>query len=100
MNPVDDQINRLFRAAVKADSEPVCAPPFGFETRMLTAWRATQSGANGFWDPSLLVRGLILACVIMAISFVPAWKSTETSSNPFAEYLQLTDSTVPTDETP
>ncbi len=100
MNPLDDQINRLFRAAAKADSEPVFAPPFGLETRMLAAWRGAALAETGFWDPGLLVRGLILASVIMVISFVPAWKSTQTSPNPFAEYLQLTDSTVPTDETP
>ncbi len=100
MSSIDEQIDRLFRAAGQVRPGPVSAPPFGFETRMLAAWRAASSAEIGFWDPGLLVKGLILACAIMAVSFVPAWNSTQTSSNPFTEYLQLTDSTVPSDETP
>jgi hypothetical protein len=46
---------------------------------------------------TLLVRGLILASLIMAVSF---WPALNTTSNPFAEFLQMTDSTVPSDEAP
>jgi hypothetical protein len=100
MNPIDDQLDRLFRAAAQGRPEPVSAPPYGLETRVLAAWRAAQSGETGFWDMTLLVRGLIVASVIMAVSFWPALNSAESTSNPFAEYLQLTDSTVPSDEAP
>ena len=102
MNPLDDQLNRLFRAAGQAQPNPetVAAPAFGLETRVLSAWRAAQAGEVGFWDTTLLVRGLILAGLIMAVSFWPALNNTDTTSNPFAEYLQLTDTTVPTDTAP
>jgi hypothetical protein len=100
MNPLDDQLNRLFRSARQAQPDPVTAPAFGIETRVMAAWRAAQSVEVGFWDTALLMRGLILASLIMAVSFWPALNSTETTSNPFAEYLQLTDSTVPTDVAP
>ena|ERR1700683_1003122 len=100
MNPLDDQLNRLFRSARQAQPEPVTAPAFGLETRVMAAWHRSQSAEAGFWDTALLRRGLILASLIMAVSFWPAWNNTETTSNPFAEYLQLTDSTVPTDITP
>jgi len=39
----------------------------------------------------------------MAVSFWPVLSSAEsttTTSNPFADYLQLTDSTVPSDDAP
>jgi hypothetical protein len=104
MNPLDDQLNRLFRAAAQGQPHPVSVAPFGLETRVMAAWRAAQSVETavetGFWDMTLLVRGLILASLIMAVSFWPALTSSDSTSNPFAEYLQLTDSTVPSDEAP
>jgi hypothetical protein len=98
MNPIDDQLDRLFRSAAQARSAPVSEVPFGLETRALAAWRASQAAPTGFWDMTLLVRGLIVAGLIMAVSFLPVLNSTETTSDPFADYLQLTDSTVSSDE--
>ncbi|MCE0523955.1 MAG: hypothetical protein LV480_13685 [Methylacidiphilales bacterium] len=103
MNRADDQLNRLFQAAAQARSEPAPAPPYGLETRVMAAWRAGQPTENGFWDMALLLRGLIVAGLIMAISFWPALTSTGSSastSNPFAEFLQLADSTIPSNYSP
>jgi len=110
MNPLDDQLNRLFRAAAQGTPaeggmaqgrpDPVSVAPFGLETRVMAAWRAAQSVETAFWDMTLLVRGLILASLIMAVSFWPALTSADSTTNPFAEFLQLTDSTVPSDEAP
>jgi hypothetical protein len=100
MNPLDDQLDRLFRAARQVRSAAEVAPAYGLETRVLAAWRLGSSGENGFWDMGLLTRGLILASVIMAISFWPAFKSTESASNPFADFLQVADSTVSSDDAP
>ena len=104
MNPTDDQLNRLFRAAAQGRPDSIFEPPYGLETRVMAAWRAAQSvetaSKAGFWDMTLLVRGLILASVIMAVSFWPALNSADSTTNPFAEFLQLTDSTVPSDDAP
>ena len=100
MNPIDDQLNRLFRAAGQAQPSPVSAPAYGLETRVMAAWRAAQSAEAGFWDMTLLVRGLIVASLIMAVSIWPALTSADSTTNPFAEYLQLTDSTIPSDDAP
>jgi hypothetical protein len=97
MNPIDDQINRLFRMAAQAQPDTVAAPAYGLETRALAAWRAAQSVEHGFWDMALLVRGLIVAGLIMAVSFWPALNIT---TNPFADFLQLADTTVPSDDAP
>jgi hypothetical protein len=101
MNPLDDQLNRLCRAAAQGRPDPVSGPPYGLETRVLAAWRAAQSAETGFWDMTLLVRGLILASLIMAVSFWPVLTRTDGTANPFAEFLQLTDSTnIPSDDVP
>jgi len=105
MNPIDDQLNRLFQAAAqgiaaKAVPESTHAPAYGLETRVMAAWREVHKGGTGFWDVALLTRGLIVAGVIMAASFLPALQSANTTSSPFADYLQLTDSTVASDDAP
>jgi len=97
MNPIDDQLNRLFQAAAQGQPNPIPAPAYGLETRVMAAWRAAQVETS-FWDMALLVRGLILASLIMAVSFLPALTSAESTANPFAEYLQLTDSTISSDD--
>ena len=97
MNPIDDQLNRLFRAAAQGEVVPDVAPPFGMDTRVMAAWRAGRTTPAGFWDMALLMRGMVLAGIIMAVSFLPALSTT---TSPFSEFLQLTDSTVSTDETP
>lgn len=100
MNPVDDQLQRLFRSAAQVQAVNVPPEPFGLETRVLAAWREGRSAPVHFWDTTVLVRGFLLACVIMGISFLPAVNVFSTATNPFADYLQLTDSTVSSDETP
>jgi len=102
MNPIDDQLNRLFRSAAQGRPGPISAPPYGLETRVMAAWRAAPSGEAGFWDMTLLVRGLIVAGLITAVSFWPALTSSTATSatNPFADFLQLTDSTIPSDDAP
>ena len=105
MNPLNDPhgdqlgdgLSRLLRAAAQAPSALVPPAPFGLETRALAAWRASLAPERSFWDMALLMRGLIAAGVIMVISLWPAWN---TSADPFADFLQLTDSTVSSDVTP
>jgi hypothetical protein len=97
MNPFDDQLNRLFRAAAQVPADPVSAPAYGLESRAMAAWREAQSSRPAFWDMTLLLRALVLASLIMAVS---AWPALSGTTNPFAEFLQLTDSTVPSDEAP
>jgi len=100
MNPIDDQLNRLFRAAAQAETDPAMVPPpYGLETRVLAAWRAGVS--SSFWDARLLTHGLVIAVLITSISLWPTLRDTSTT-NPFSEYLQLadTDTTVQIDNSP
>jgi len=104
MNPLDDQLDRLFRAAGKVRPGEAPAPAFGLETRVLAAWRSAHATAEtGFWDMTILVRGLIVASLIMVISFWPALKSSSsetTPTTPYADFAQLADSTVASDDSP
>ncbi len=100
MNPFDDQLDRLFRAAGQVRPKAVPAPAFGLETRVLAAWRAGQGRESGIWDVALLMRGLIVASVLMALSFLPALKSSTETTSPFADFVQLTDNTVSSDDSP
>ncbi len=100
MNRIEDQLSRLFRAAAQVPQRPVPAMPYGLETRALAACCASRTADAGVWDVPLLVRGLIAACAIMVISFFPVLSTTTTTTNPFADFLQLTDTTVSSAESP
>ncbi|MCE0498705.1 MAG: hypothetical protein LV481_12240 [Methylacidiphilales bacterium] len=97
MNRIDDQLGRLFRAAVRPDTD-AAVPPFGMEARVLAAWREAAQAPDGFWDMRLLVRGLMVATALMALSLWPAMQSQ--SGNPASDYQELADSTVQVDNAP
>jgi hypothetical protein len=46
---------------------------------------------------ALLVRGLVVAIILMGISF---WPALNTTTDSYSDYLQLADSTLSSDETP
>ncbi len=96
MNPIDEQLDRLWRAARQTPAENL-APPFGLEARVLAAWRESSASA-GFWDSSVLVRALIGSAVIAAVCLVSALTTTATNTTPFAETMQLSDSTLTSEE--
>jgi hypothetical protein len=100
MNPIDDQLNRLFRAARQTEAGPAATPPYGLETRVLAAW---HGAAEPFplWDIGVLVRGLVLATVIMGVSLWSALSSSSTATTTStSDYLQLADTTVDLDNSP
>ena len=98
MNPMDDQLMRLFRAARKpaADSAAI---PYGLETRAMAAWRTSRRDEGWFWDTRLLGRGLAVAIGITAVSCWPLL-SQASSVDPVADYVQQADTSLTTDVTP
>ena len=95
MNPIDDQLGRLFRAA-RANPETE-TPPFGLETRAMAAWREGRSAKPGFWDMTVLSRGLAVAIVLMGLSFWPVFNQT---TDPFTAYIQGANSTLTSEVSP
>jgi hypothetical protein len=100
MNPLDDQLNRLFRAAQNAPSPDVAPPPFGLETRVLAAWREARKAPVAFWDTAVLTRGLIIAGIIATVSFLPALGTHTASTSTIADEVQVADSGVDADAYP
>ena len=95
MNPIDDQLGRLFRAA-RADPD-AAIPPFGLETRAMAAWREGRTANPGLWDMTVLGRGLAIAIVLMALSFWPVINQT---TDPFTAYIQVANSTLTSEVSP
>lgn len=48
MKPVDEQLNRLLKAAAQTPNTAPGDPPFGLETRVLAHWRASRSESGDF----------------------------------------------------
>ncbi len=94
MNALDDQLDRLLRAAARAIGEggSISEVPFGLETRVIAAWR--EAGTAAFWTTGLLVRGLAFSSLIMLLCL---WPAVSQKSTPDAEVLQLADSSLPVD---
>jgi hypothetical protein len=93
MNSIDEQLDLLFRAAGARSIDTV--PPFGLGTRVLAAWRAVKP--VNLWSTALLLRGLLIACVIMVLSFLPLFQK---DSDPISDYVQLADSALQVSSTP
>jgi hypothetical protein len=71
MNPMDKTLDRLLRAAARAEPVPRGEPlPSGWEERILAEWR--QAGKEPDWTEVLQIlrRGLVLTCVIMTASLL------------------------------
>lgn len=64
MNPMNQNLDRLLRAAAAAPAPETAPLPFGVETRVLAQWRG--GGAPDVWLSLLPVlrRGLVCACVL------------------------------------
>jgi hypothetical protein len=65
MKPTD--VDRLLRAAGREPGEPAAEAPFGFETRIVAAWRAANGSLNDFADLSRFLRraGVIAGAVLV-----------------------------------
>jgi hypothetical protein len=97
MSSPREQFDALLRAAAAARrGEVSTTPAYGLETRVLAAWRSSRSAP--LLDTGVLVRGLVLAGLLMAVSIWPALESLQ--GNADSENLQLADSSVQTDWAP
>jgi hypothetical protein len=65
MKPTD--LDRLLRSAANAPEGPAPEAPFGFETRVLAAWRSRHEGFNDVADLTRFLRrtGVIAFAVLI-----------------------------------
>jgi hypothetical protein len=61
------EVDRLLRAAGREPDESAPKAPFGFETRIVAAWRAANGSLNDFADLSRFLRraGVIAGAVLV-----------------------------------
>ena len=99
MKPAD--VDRLLRSAANAPEGPAPEAPFGFETRVLAAWRSRHEGFNDVADLTRFLRRTgAIAFVVLTIASAAAYKqfadSTALSSPQTNEYA-IADSQIQTE---
>jgi hypothetical protein len=73
MKPAD--INRLLRSAAQAPEEAPGEAPFGFDTRVVAAWRAGGNGNGDLADLSRFLRHAgVLACAVLVVAGAAAYR--------------------------
>jgi hypothetical protein len=71
MKPVDNQLDRLLKAAAQAPRPTVGDPPLGLETRALAYWRAALRNDSGEFLVTWFRRATVFATVLAVASL--AW---------------------------
>ena len=98
MKPTD--VDRLLRSAAKAPDPAAPEAPFGFDTRVLAAWRSGDGSANDFADLSRFLRRTgVAACAVLVFAGVAAYRQYRdeaTFAAPTNEYA-IADSAIQTE---
>ena len=73
MKPSD--VDRLLRSAARTPGDAPVEAPFGFETRVVAAWRNGKNGDGDFSDLSRFLRhaGLI-GCAVLVVASAAAYR--------------------------
>jgi len=92
MNAIDQQLNRLLRAAAQAPPRPLPSTvPAATETRVLAQWRADRSEVESLGAVLLFRRGFAVACALAAvIGLVSLTQDTDTET----DFWTLSNATV------
>jgi hypothetical protein len=91
----DHEIDRLLRSAAQASGGAPAEMPFGFDTRVVALWRASQAKPNGV--ASLLRRVALLSAVVIAISTLAAvreFKQSQEQYNDFTNEFAIADTAI------
>lgn len=99
MDKRDSQIDRLLRAASAAPDEAAAEMPFGFDTRVLAAWRAQRSeGGADFWEIARIFRRVAVAAAVVTVfaSGAAFWQMQENDEydEPTANAYAIADSVI------
>lgn len=94
-------LDRLLRSASRAPEPTPADVPFGFDTRVVAAWRSDRTGGNDFTDLSRFLRHAgVVACAVLVIAGAAAYRQyreeTKFVSLPSNEYA-IVDSAIQTE---
>lgn len=81
MRDLNNDLDRLLRAAARAGEETPSEPPFGFETRVVALWRSNAVPANGNGLSSFLRRVALAAAAVAVVSTVAAAREFQQSQD-------------------
>lgn len=71
----DADLDRLLRSAVKAEEAPAEEAPFGFETRVISLWRAGQAPRDEVADLTRFLRQTgVIAFAVLALASAAAYQ--------------------------
>jgi hypothetical protein len=94
-------IDRLLRSAANAPESQPPDVPFGFDTRVVAAWRSDRPGGNDLADLSrFLRRAGVVACAVLVIAGAAAYRQYREETSfvglPSNEYA-IVDSAIQTE---
>jgi len=78
MNPLDQSLGRLLKAAAQAPKPAPEPLPFNVEARVLAQWRSTAMEDEFAWLAGLFRRAVICAALVTVLSIV--WSHRENTS--------------------
>ena len=78
MNPLDQSLGRLFRAAARAPQSPIGPPTFGWESRLIAGWHSLAAEDDYALWASLFRRAITFAGLVLALS--ATWNYLENKS--------------------
>lgn len=71
----DVDLDRLLRAAAKAEEVPVEGVPFGFESRVIALWRASQAPRDDVADLTRFLRRTgVIALAVLVLASAAAYR--------------------------
>jgi hypothetical protein len=94
------EVDRLLRSAGNA-KRPDSEIPFGFETRVVAAWRSGPGAGNDVADLSRFLRGAgVLACAVLVVFGTAAWRQYRDETrfaSPATNEYAIADSAIQTE---
>jgi hypothetical protein len=97
----DADVDRLLRSAAKAPENAAPEAPFGFETRVLAAWRSRHESGNDVADLTRFLRRTgVIAFAVLTIASAAAYKQfadDATLSTPQTNDYAIADSAIQTE---
>lgn len=94
MNPIDRQLNRLFKAASQAPNPGPEAASFALETRVMADWRASLRAESGDVFVAWFGRAAIGACLLALLSLALNYHELTNGESGVSAELAIADSSM------
>lgn len=96
MKPIDNQLNRLFKAAALAPKATLEPASFALETRVVGTWKSSWRAENGDIFVAWFRRAAVGACVLAMASLAWNFHDLTNGNKGISEELAIADSSMQT----